>query len=84
MTPEEKAQEILSNYSFVEYDQNNGVKIHNDTLHAAKKQCAIICVEQILQVLNSPPIKSGNENHMLWKSQVDYYQQVMEHLKLNK
>lgn len=51
MTPEEKAQELLHNYSFIEYDQNNRVKIVNDTLQNAAKQAAIICVGAIIEEL---------------------------------
>jgi len=89
MTHEEKADEILSNYSFVEYDQNNGVKIHNDTLHAAKRQCAIICVEQVIDSLEAfaytgtfyDHFETGKMVTTEQASPTEYYRSVLEHIK---
>lgn len=52
MTPKEKAKELLRAFSFIEYDQKEGVKIHNPTLKEAKKQCALICVEEVIKQLD--------------------------------
>lgn len=49
MTPKEKAKELVTKYSFIEYDQNEGLKLANPTLTEAVKQCALIAVDELMK-----------------------------------
>lgn len=62
MTPEEKAKELVE--KFYEYSQDVGRTRYNS------KQCAIICVDEIIEVL--APF-SWNPNS---RSHQEYWQQV--------
>jgi len=53
MTPKEKAEDLVRQFSFVEFDQVNGVRLVNPTLKQATKQCALIAVNEILDVSDS-------------------------------
>lgn len=68
MTPKAKADELIEKY----YQMLKDTLEVNSAFYYCK-QCAIIAVYEILNVLNSAPIK--NES-MLWKSQYEFYQQV--------
>ena len=76
MTAEQKAQELMVNFSFLQYDQRKGTKIKGNTsidLKSAVKQCAIICVEEIMS--NILPIGSRNGTERL---QEVFWQEVKE------
>lgn len=74
MSAEEKAKELVTSFSFVEYNQNSGKKIFNKTLHDAAKQCALIAVEEVLQLAMSDQYKPQ-------KHEVNYWGTVKEEIK---
>ena len=68
MTPKQRAKELMGSFSFLEYDQERGVKI-NPTLkplHEAVKQSASLCADEILSFA-----KEYGPSH-----RVKYYQSV--------
>jgi hypothetical protein len=69
MTPREKAEELVDNY------------IHNgDTHHflhyTTAKQCALIAVDEILDVINTKTLKGKNHNIYI------YYLEVKQEINL--
>jgi hypothetical protein len=66
MTPKQKANQLIKRMTYYQ----SGIINEKD------KQFSLIAVDEIIDTLNSPPIKLGSENHTLWKSTVDYWQQV--------
>lgn len=77
MTPKEKAEELVNKmYHTDDTDYTDYVMTF-----AHAQQCALIAVDEILETLDSPPIRTGNESHMLWKATVDYWQQVKQEIE---
>jgi hypothetical protein len=75
MTTKEKAIELFEKYYSHNWQVHKSTRSYGviGTSKSAAKYFALIAVDEILNVLNSPPIK--NES-MLWKSQHEYYLQV--------
>jgi hypothetical protein len=74
MTPKEQADELISSMlSYVRVDKSFML------MKISAKFCAIEAVKQILIVLKSPPIE--NKGHMLYDSQIDYWNQVEAELR---
>jgi hypothetical protein len=87
MNPQEKAKELVEkylntaiNFPYIDTEDGQCVVAGYMTYESAIK-CAINEVDGILKVLNSPPIRYGQENHMLWKATVDYWNQVLAELQ---
>lgn len=76
MEAKEKAEELVLKYLKID---NNTKEWFNKYI---AKQCALIAVDEVLETLDSPPIRTGNESHMLWKGTVDYWQEVK--IEINK
>lgn len=72
MTPKEKAKELYDNF-YELYPEQDAQFI--------AKECALIAVDEILETLDSPPIKTGNESHMLWKATVDYWKELKQEIE---
>jgi hypothetical protein len=76
MTPEAKAKELIDKFSdhsdWNHYD-NTGERIRHE------KQCAIICVEQIIEVLGGTGVYGFSDPTVNI-----YYQEVLEHIKTHK
>ncbi len=54
-----KAKDLIRSFSFICYDQEQGVEIHNPTLREAAKQCALIACDFAMEVMieNLVPIE---------------------------
>lgn len=70
MTPNEKARELL-NKMFMQLN----VKIDNMRIEEAK-QCALICVDEILQGYNT--------KNLIYPKEVSYWQEVKQEIELLK
>lgn len=78
MNPKEKAEELIkkfSDHSDWDHFDERGARVEHEKL------CAIICVEQIIEGIESV---IGDQKHM-WREgerdQHQYYTKVLEHLK---
>lgn len=73
MKASEKAVQL---YEQADHLDNPSNGIYSMT-HHQKKQVAISIAKEVLETLNSPPIRNGNENHTLWKATVEYWNDVL-------
>ena len=75
MTPKEKTEDLF--YKMLK----NSISTSDESALFRAKQNALIAVDEVLETLDSPPIRTGNENHMLWKATVDYWQEVKQEIE---
>lgn len=73
MNASEKAKELFEQANYLDHPSNG---VYTMT-HNQRKQVAIRIAKEVLATLDSPPIRNGNENHMLWKATVDYWNDVL-------
>ncbi len=74
MTHKDKAAELLMKFQNIE-----SLKDFGGMDFEIAKQCAIISVDEIIHALLLPPI--ANHGHMLFDSQLDYWQSVKSELE---
>jgi hypothetical protein len=78
MTPKEKALELITNFRLfqsISYDEDGGYsKNYNVSRHNAK-QCAIICVQEIMKANPIVPLEYMLESEALDKAR-EYWQSV--------
>jgi len=73
MNASEKAKELYEQANYLDHPLNG---VYTMT-HNQRKQVAIRIAKEVLATLDSQPIRNGNENHMLWKATVDYWNDVL-------
>jgi hypothetical protein len=78
MTPEEKAKNIIDKYENVDDCDKHYNDRYSPCSHQAK-QCAIISVEQIIEVLGSAGVYEFSDPTVL-----DFYQKVLKQLTDNQ
>lgn len=81
MSPKLKAESIVNKFKdhvnpYIGSGMLSNI-IDDEAILYQSKKCGLIEVDEILNVLNSPPIK--NESR-LWKSQYNYFEQVREEI----
>ena len=74
MIPKEKAEDLF--YKMLK----NSISTSDKSALFRAKQNALIAVDEVLETLDSPPIRTGNESHMLWKATVDYWKEVKQEI----
>ena len=79
MTPKEKAEELVSRYR--KEILKGKYHINGFVIEELAEESALIAVDEIIETLNSPPIRQGNENHMLWKATLNYWEQVKQEIE---
>jgi hypothetical protein len=73
MNASEKAKELYEQANYLDHSSNG---VYTMT-HNQRKHVAIRISKEVLATLDSPPIRNGQENHMLWKATVDYWNDVL-------
>ncbi len=79
MTPEEKSQELIEKF----FMADTVLEVNNMTIPIAK-QCAIICVEEMLKTLGgvwADIASSIARNCQDTQNHIEYWQQVLNYLK---
>lgn len=74
MTPQQKAKELIDNFSkFQTYTTGFEIDKHSEFVRMERaKQCALICVDEIMDALGKPIMQSYEE----WEEHNGYWQQV--------
>ena len=83
MTPKEKAQDLLQKMAIKFQDGTSRHDLIPNFKIAENRhfrECAMIAVDEVIDALKAPPIE--NKGHLLYESQIDYWQQVKQELQL--
>ena len=76
MTPKEKARELYSNY--LEIMPSNLIF---DLMHHLSKQCALIAVDEMMEVYASACVAMGMSKEYAEKQQSKYLQEVKQEIE---
>jgi len=74
MTTKEKAKELVEKFRFYLGNSNDGEEFYVDDLDA--KQCALICVDEILKSLNNI-----EGQHSTLYEEEDYFKEVKQEIE---
>lgn len=75
MTPKEKAEELTGRYAIKSYQLKLGISFNFD------KQCALIAVDEILQVINIESVDDEPYSAMRIININEYWQQVKNEIE---
>lgn len=79
MSPSEKADELLDKISWAMVPDGQSVRTAGIIKHA--KQCAIICVEQIIDGIHGVNEELELTSNVDISSHLTYYEEVLEQIK---